>query len=250
MDETTTKLVKEKFDALPQSIQEVILSSHYEESLIEIGKQYSLNVEQLGILERETTLTMMGLTPTKDFESELARELNIDRIKVSQIVKDINEKIFLKIRELLKLMNTPIGEEPSVEEEVDEIMGGNTNKDIMKRAGIEIMPDQISASSAPTINIFNTPKREETLKAIEKPEPIIKNEIHPMFEQKMSKPFQIPMVKTEHSLDNLSKTQTLIEQTPRGNIIPVRKITDIKTPVPQAKDYSKTGDPYRLNPNE
>lgn len=227
MDEKTTKLIKERFDALPQSIQEVILSSHYEESLIEIGKQYSLNVEQLGILERETTMTMMGLIPTKDFEDELGHELNIDKLKVSQIVKDINEKIFLRIRDLLKLMNTPAGEEPSIEEEqIVEITNKNVDQEIMKKAGIEIV----------------------------EPSPISKTP-NPIFMQKMSKPFQIPMTKTEHSLENLSKTQTPEEArvpivTPTPKIIPpVKTITDIKRTVPQApKIYPKGGDPYRINP--
>src|SRR3990167_11362864 len=100
MDENIKKIIKEKFDALPEGIQEIILSSNYEETLLIVGKQYQLNIEQLDILQRETTLVMMGLTPTKDFATELARELKIDAVKASQIVKDLNEKIFLKIREL------------------------------------------------------------------------------------------------------------------------------------------------------
>lgn len=117
MDETTIKMIKERFDALPKAIQEMILSTHYEETLIEIGKQYNLDVKQLGMLEQETTLTMMGLTPIKDFENELTSELNMEKIKVSQIVKNINEKIFSNIMTLLKLMNTPIGEEPLVSDD-------------------------------------------------------------------------------------------------------------------------------------
>jgi hypothetical protein len=117
MDEETKKMIKNRFDALPKAIQEIILSSHYEETLLEIGKQYNLNVDQLGMLEQETTLTMMGLTPIKDFENELTRELNMEKIKVSEIVKDINEKIFSNIMTLLKLMNTPMGEEPSVDDD-------------------------------------------------------------------------------------------------------------------------------------
>lgn len=203
MDEKTTKLIKERFDALPDSIKEVILSSHYEESLIEIGKQYNLNVEQLGIVERETTLTMMGLTPVRDFEAELTREIKIDALKGSQIVKDINEKIFLKIRDLLKLMNTPTGVEPLIEET------HQTSTQILNSAGIEII-DKAPVSST----VF-----------LAKPVSISTNS---MLEQKMIKPFQIPMVQTEHSLENISKPSTTVPQAP--------------------KVYPKGNDPYRLPP--
>ncbi|MDO8658983.1 MAG: hypothetical protein Q7K54_00105 [Candidatus Parcubacteria bacterium] len=271
MDEKTTKLIKERFDALPDSIKEVILSSHYEESLIEIGKQYNLNVEQLGIVERETTLTMMGLTPTKDFEGELARELSIDRTKVSQVVKDINEKIFLKIRELLKLMNTPAGEEPSVEEnsplespknvpvfsqrppatsfepEGSQNLNGpkeeiKVNAEILKSAGIEIIeqapttsttfPATIAPPVTPPITPLATPPVSGSI-----------------LEQKMVKPFQIPMVTTEHSLENISKTNAVSVSPTEQPVVEKKKITDMKTSVPQApKAYTKGGDPYRVNP--
>jgi hypothetical protein len=188
MDDNTTKIIKERFDALPESIQEVILSSNYEETLLEIGKQYNLKVDQLGILERETTLVMMGLTPTKDFETELTRELNVDKIKGSQIVKDINEKVFLKIRDLLKLMNTLAGEEPSLEKSEEE-----KEHDIMKSAGIEIL----NGNAKETLPI---PEKLELNSS--------KTESHPILAQKLSGFTQEGVVETHHSLDNITKTNT------------------------------------------
>ncbi|MFA6258758.1 MAG: hypothetical protein WCX79_03605, partial [Candidatus Paceibacterota bacterium] len=105
MDENTKKIIKEKFESLPDDIQKIILSTDYENTLVEIGKNYKLTIDQMGILERETTLVMMGLVPTDDFKNELAGELKIDATTISLIVKDINQKIFLKIRELLKQMS-------------------------------------------------------------------------------------------------------------------------------------------------
>ena len=204
MDEKTKELIRERFDALPKSIQEVILSSHYEETLVEICKQYNLNVEQMGILERETTLVMMGLTPTKDYEKELTHELNIEEIKGSQIVKDINEKIFLKIRELLKLMNTPKGEEPNLEEtsETSDTSPNNTfhseeekNTQILGNAGIEIVSEA-------------------------------KKETPPIFAQKLSGYVKNDVVETQHSLENLTSsnpTPSPIPQKPTSTIDPYRE---------------------------
>lgn len=201
MDEKTKKLVMERFDALPKSVQEVITSSNYQDTLIEIGKQFGLNVEQMGSLELETTLVMMGLNPVKDFEADLTRELNVEKEKGSQIVKDINEKVFLKIRDLLKLMNTPAGEEPDLEEteaptQSIAVETQTTNKDedentqILNTAGIEIVPEKLEIAGAvkPTVPSSNP--------AIP-PKPSI-------LEQKLSAPVKTEAVKTEHSLNNLT----------------------------------------------
>jgi hypothetical protein len=124
MNDSVIKIIKEKFDSLPESIQKIILSSEYEEILTEIGNQSQLSAEQIAVLERETTLVMMGLTPIKDLEIRLVRELNIDKIKGEEITKDINEKIFLKILELLEIMNTPAEEKPDWQQNLDFVLSG------------------------------------------------------------------------------------------------------------------------------
>ena len=199
MDENTKKIIKERFDSLPKSIQEIILSTNYQDTLIEIGKQHQINVEQLGILERETTLVMMGLTPTKDFEKELTRELNIDNIKGSQITEDINSKIFLKIRELLKIMNT----EPEEVSFTEKTPAKTNDSQILNSAGIEIVPTTPPAGLEKLEIPAPAEKREEILKKIEKPEAV-----HPILVQKLSSPMQTPMVKTEHTLNNLTPSNT------------------------------------------
>ena len=179
MDENNTlKLIKERFDALPESIKEIIMSSNYQNDLIEISKKYNLNVEQMGILERETTMVMMGLTNPNNFEAELTRELHVDTTKGSQIVKDINEKIFLKIRELLKLMNTPVGEEPSLEEEKIEPNLATPNQG---KLGTGQVPD------------------------LTKPE--LPSPAPSMLEKKLTGSFQIPSTKTEYSVPNVTKDE-------------------------------------------
>jgi hypothetical protein len=224
MDDKTKKLIKERFDALPESIQEVITSSNYQDTLIEIGGRYSLNVEQLGSLELETTLVMMGMTPLADFETELTREVNVDKEKGTQIFKEVNEKVFLKIRELLKLMNTGELDEPLAEKNaeetqikinrIDSIMPKpetsattdteeekQKNEQVLKEHGIEIIPEKLELAGVPV-----------------KPS---------ILAQKISTPVQMPIVKTEHSLENITK---------------------VNAPTPNTGFTKPTIDPYREIP--
>lgn len=202
MDENTTKIIKEKFDSLPENIQELIMSSNYQDTLIELGRKYQLNVEQMGILERETTLVLLGLSPTNTFETELTRELNIDKMKGSQIVTEINEKIFITIRDLLKLMYTPKGEEPSVEETPEE------------------KGQSLETSSRTLLDNKNLESRDELLEKIENPP-----KTPSILSQKLSGTFSIPKVETDHSLNNMTKGSGE-EKTTLPKVDPYREPTE------------------------
>jgi hypothetical protein len=217
MDENTKKIIKEKFDALPEIIQGIILSSNYQDNLIEIGKRHQLNVEQLGILEQETTLAMMGLTPIKNFEAELTHELNVDKEKGSLITKEVEEKVFLKIRELLKLMNTPAGEEPNLEgtpsipgtpvqngfikpiqKNLEEEKAADNQ--VLNSAGIEIIPEKLEITTKD-----NTPAPIQNNEEITEDYRMQKSSI---LAQKLSTPVKIPSIKTEHSLPNMAPSSS------------------------------------------
>ncbi len=108
MDENVIKIIKEKFDSLPRTIQEAILSSDYENTLATISQQNNLTLLQRAALEKEATLVMMGLIPTQNFAISLMQELateGIDETKAGQIAKDINEQIFFKVWDELQLLN-------------------------------------------------------------------------------------------------------------------------------------------------
>jgi hypothetical protein len=225
-------------------VQEVILSSDYENTLIEIGKQYQLNVEQLGVLEQETTMTMMGLIPLKDFEAELTRELNIDKEKGAKIVAEIDEKVFLKIRDLLKLMNTPAGEEPNLDEETEKMppplaFGQNAPGEEIKTADAE-EEKNTQAFSAHGIEIIP-----------EKLELANKEKINSILTRKLTGSVQTPSVKTEHSLPNLSTGSAQQIKSP-APVMPASALGSIKPPSMEttklSPSYSLGNDPYRLPP--
>ncbi len=269
MDENTKKTIKEKFDSLPESIQEIILSSDYQNTLVEIGKSNQLTIPQMGTLELETTLVMMGLTPTKNFEAELTKELGVNPMKGSQIVNEINTKIFLRIRDLLKLMNTPKGEEPSLEE-TSNLKGVenipfkvftpvvNTinpikstppqpspykeegvsiqDNSVLNHAGIEIVNPVLIRNAVPSDAGGET--RNEMLKDVEQPSligkipPAVKEEkIFPSsLVSKLSETVKMPGSTTEYSMSNLTKNS--------GQI-----------PLAATPKLPKV-DPYRMSPDE
>lgn len=191
MDEETKKTLAERFDALPKSVQEVITSSHYEESLVEISKKHDLSIEQMGALEIETTMVMMGLAPAKDFARNIEKQLKIETGKAYEIEKEINEKVFLRIKDLLKLMNTPPGEEPHLDE--------------ASTASTPTPKPELTAHEAEAQHIET---REEILKRLEQPEiaaPAAEL-VHPIVAEKLTAPTKSTPANTNHELSNVNSS--------------------------------------------
>lgn len=61
-----------------------------------------MTINQLGGLEIQTTLVLLGVLNTKDYASTIAQELKLAPEKAESVVKKVNKKVFLKIRESLK----------------------------------------------------------------------------------------------------------------------------------------------------
>lgn len=162
MDENVKKALKERFDALPKTVQESILSSEYQNTLVEISKKYQMTVGQLAVLEQETTLVMMGLTGPDEFRNQLVQQLGIDQNKCDQVIADINERVFKKIRDLLKLMNTPEGESPDL---------ADIDAETLKNSGIEIenTPAKTDAAAPTTPAASPLQSRANILNGIENP---------------------------------------------------------------------------------
>ncbi len=92
----------ERFAKLPQEVQVAIMQSDYQNVLFSIGTENKLNIEQMGSLEEVTNKVLLGIIHPDKYEIELQGKLPITADKVAMVVKSVNEKILLPIREILK----------------------------------------------------------------------------------------------------------------------------------------------------
>src|SRR3989344_4983600 len=171
MDEKILAAMKERYEVLPKEVQKAIMSSDYQNTLIELGKKHNLNIEQLGILERETTMVLFGVIKTSEYAGELTRELNIGGERTNKLVADVNEKVFLPIRESLKIM-------------FEEDLPANQGSDLKNPQGptlgsVIIRPKASPPAVPPERKIELTPK---------------------LVEDKMTTAFKIPKTETDHTL--------------------------------------------------
>ena len=73
MEESTKKLIKERFKALPQDIKDAILSADLPHQILAISKENTLMLDQTATLETKIMLVMLALESVDDFVNNLQK---------------------------------------------------------------------------------------------------------------------------------------------------------------------------------
>lgn len=119
MDDTQ-KIIQEQFQKLPKSLQDAILAVDLHDKMKVISEKHKLLIDKAAIFENETMLIMLGLESHTDYTDNLKKELRISDEQAQEIAKDVNEQIFLPIRESLKEMENKNIEEAEREQREEE----------------------------------------------------------------------------------------------------------------------------------
>lgn len=128
MDPEIEKIIKERMEKLPDSIRSVLANPGLNEKIMSIGKKNGLDPEQLGILQIETYLVLLGLVHIDDYPDELKNSLKIEDLKLNGVLNDINAEILNPIREKLKEMYETDEDNEEVPENIGEILDERFDK--------------------------------------------------------------------------------------------------------------------------
>jgi len=227
---------------LPASTLKAIDAVPWRATILQLKETMGYSFEQLGDLEIETELVLSGLLSPQDYPKELESRMGINKTQADELVKEMNLKVFSKIREEL-IKNTEknnLSEKtekiPTKETDINPkpievpVVSSKNEEEVLNLAGIKIIPNMFVEEIKPTENI--TQPNSKKIELTPKPATIEHGVgTPPIFVQKLSGSLQTPIVKTEHSLENITKNPD----------IPLKK-----TAAPSF--YPPKGDPYRLPP--
>ena len=129
MDENQKKLIKEQMQKIPSEVREAIESSDWERKIFNIGRAHKLHIDDIDVLSMETILTMIGLEHPKDFFDNVKERAEISEDVLLDIIDEVNEQLFTKIRDALKVHYEKVS--------AGEIMD-DEEKDELHHAGISI----------------------------------------------------------------------------------------------------------------
>jgi hypothetical protein len=200
------KELDERFNKLPKELQQAIIDSNYHTVLYQIAQNEKLTIEQMGILEGLTTDIMLGTTRPEKFEDSLKQKLKLPPEKIALLVNAINEKILKTIR--MKSMSVRSVHKESMASGREQQIGHNEAQ-VLQDAGISIL-------NHPDLTTLEISAPKQT--------PTPTTPASPILAQKLANSFNIPATKTEHKLENMSKSAP--------------------------KTYPPKADPYRLAPEE
>lgn len=98
----------ERLGSLAPEMRKFLYSKEMRNILMTIGEKHKLHLDQLSTLEAETNAVFLGFTETQDYPRILAETLKIDEAKIKEIAKDVNEMLFIKVREDMKAASSPV----------------------------------------------------------------------------------------------------------------------------------------------
>lgn len=235
IDALQIRIEKAKAD-LPQETLQAINAVDWRNALLEIKTKKGFSIEKLEDLELETELMLCGLSNPSNYEKEIRERLDLSPMEAKDIVTEMNDKVFKKIRDafakIMEEKNSKIENEVKVSETKEDMS-------VLKQAGIEVIDNQeiqkdFVNKEEKGENLYGL-DRANMLNEVEHPE-LIQKTAPTIAMQKLSNSFNIPTTKTEYSLDNMTK---------EGDKKTTPTITPIQKSIPQEKNLPKI-DPYRM----
>ncbi len=161
MDPKQKQLIDEQMNQVPKEVSDAIKASDWERVVFNIGREHKLHIDQIDILSVETIMTMLGIVNPKEYFSYLEKNLGTNEETLLDIVEDVNEKLFSKIREVLKKVYT--------QESADSIMADD-EKEVMYSAGIGLEDYEQKPKAPEVTSVIDTALKTENISKVEEDE--------------------------------------------------------------------------------
>jgi len=102
MEKEFDEQIKKRLAELPADIRQAVEAVDLGEKIRAIGTRHGLHIDQLGALEDEITLVMLGFSDPGEFTTRLEEGLGLSTEQAAQITQEAVEQFFLPIRESMK----------------------------------------------------------------------------------------------------------------------------------------------------
>lgn len=256
----------EQYEKLPEDLKQAVYSEDIALKLFDLGRKYGITIEKNGFLAEEVGYVILGLEKTEEFPKYVKERLDFDDEETAEIVKEINQQIFLPIREALKKAHQI--EIKDLEEKTPEPRPPATPATLVPKTEIPPIPVQpnpvASVSVKPAMSEPEIPAIKNEVseiqaghfldkKELEDLKTKIKNEVKPVTEQKPIQPIPPPAKPKLPPIDlrQDARPRTALPQFMSGAIfVPPVKKEEVKAdgspPLTTSdKPAQRTYDPYK-----
>ncbi len=243
---TRTFVSDPKFLSLPKKVQEAISLSDWKENLYTILKKYNIAIDKIGEVEELTTKTILGSIHNDQYENNIKTITNLPQDKLSEIIPEINEKVFKNIK--TAMMNSVEKEDiiplpPYASQKVAQAsLPNNTNTEYaLPNKAINSIESKIPVTNSVEENVLPNIKDEDIYKehGIE----IIYNNVPKSTDTISSYVFKKPEIKLGDTKEKSStieaKKELYREEIPNSEKEYIESTIEIKNKIPKKQDEIK-----------
>lgn len=102
MEQDAVQKIQQRIAELPEDVRAAIQSNDLHQKVLAIGGKHQLHIDQVGELEDEVMLAMLGFSPLETLGKRLSDALHIAPDAGERLAADINTELFGSIRESMK----------------------------------------------------------------------------------------------------------------------------------------------------
>ncbi|MBU6388357.1 hypothetical protein KGQ72_00540 [Patescibacteria group bacterium] len=105
--------IKQLLTEVPPPIRTFFASGKVEMAAKNLMQKNRLHIDQGAVVEREIILLLLGLKDPAEFNKALAEEAKLNQETITSIVRDVNDQIFVPLREQMMKSGTGNAPQPS-----------------------------------------------------------------------------------------------------------------------------------------
>lgn len=229
--------IDEAKEKLSEETKNAISAVNWRATILSMRERRGYSFSQLEDLEIETELVLYGLITPDEYQKKLEDTMKITKEESTELVNQLNDLIFQKIRsELVKISESKKISVTSETEKEPEIKLKIESPEERKEKETEVLIQSginpvLEEKKDETLEI-NTEKREEMLAGVEKPETITQPATPKIsfMAQKLGGTFQIPSTETKHENIDAKPATTKID-IPKHTIVGPGKVDPYREPL-------------------
>lgn len=116
------KLLDEHIKNLPEAMKEALLETSISPHLEKIRSKHSLMIDQVGELEKQTILALLGIKTAGEITKNIEDDLGVSEEEAREIVSELNDSVFEEFRRLLEDKTSGFPTDTDAEEDEKDIL--------------------------------------------------------------------------------------------------------------------------------
>ena len=102
------RTLQKSFLEAPERVKELLLGRVFDRVFSDIGSKYRLDTKQRKLAENDATLVLLAFLPRQGMSQRLAEELGVSKDVAEGIFKDLNDKLFALVVDILSEVETEL----------------------------------------------------------------------------------------------------------------------------------------------